>query len=189
MTEFFDLSTKNHQEIRDKAVEVGWSSKSYQLKRNYITQNDTSKIKEQIRQSPSAINIYKAKRNREKLREITKLQQIDIIQNPGKNHKFRGVDKPSAEKAKQNNIIFLYTFKYLKKGTQKQQIRKITDFRKSIKVCEKYNAKYALATGAEKWNDVRSPQDLQKFIKSLNGNPKKAMKTWPKQKIREENLE
>lgn len=180
-----DLSTTKEEEIKNKATELGWSKKSYEIERTYITQNDLSQIKSKIRDNKNTLTIFKGRRDRKKVREVTKLKNLDLIQNPGKQERFRGIDKPSAKNAAENDITFLFTFEYLGKGSKKDKVRKLNDFRESIKVCNKYGAKYCLGTGAKRKNDLRSPENLKRFISSMGGEPKKSLEEWPRDIVSE----
>ena len=186
MTDFYDLTTRKTEQIQKKGTEIGWSLETYQLKRNYIDANDLSKIKDQARTSNADLQIYVGKRTQEKIREVSQLSEIDIIQNPGKNKKFRGVDKPAAENAQKNQVMLLYTFKYIKKGTKKERAQKISDIRETIKICEKYGTKYNISTGAQNQQDIRSPHNLKIFVENLGGRGKMSMQEWPKEKIKGE---
>lgn len=183
MTNFYDLTTKKTEQIQNKGTEVGWSKKTYRIERNYIEAKDLSKIKEEARSSKADLQIYVGQTTQEKVREVSQVPEIDIIQNPGKNKKFRGVDKPTAENAQKNQVMLIYTFKHIKKGTKKERAQKLSDIRETIMICGKYGTKYGISTGAQNQWDLRSPHNIKTFIENLGGHGKKSIQEWPKEKI------
>lgn len=185
MPNFYDLSIKNPEKLQTKGNELGWNEETYQIERNYLDGEDLSKVKKKARQEKSSLQIYLGNTKKKLLRDVSKLQSIDIIQNPGLEINEKGVDKVIAENAAKNNILIAFTFEVLLGESEKKRTRRISDIREGIRICEKYDAKYVLTTGAKEKTQLRSPRNLRRFINSINGDGRKALQLWPEAKIKE----
>ncbi len=89
-----------------------------------------------------------------------------------------GLDKPTCQFARENNVILAFSFSTLLNAKNQQQL--LGRMMQNIKLCRKYDVKTAIASFASDPYEMRSHHDLKSFLLAFGmhtANAKKSMET------------
>ncbi len=86
-----------------------------------------------------------------------------------------GLDKPTCQFARENNVIVAFSFANVLNAANQQQL--IGRIIQNVKLCRKYKAKTAIASFAAEPYGMRSPHDLKSFLLSFGMDTSSAKKS------------
>lgn len=174
------------QEVAEKAEELGWRNpESYETV--FLQADDWGELKKKIQRNREKCDVLVFEGGDEKLnRKAASDARVDVLLHPEKGRKDPGVDEVIAKKAAENSVAIGFDLKQLFKKP-KIQTHILSHWRKNLRLCEKYDARYIITTGASEKFQLRAPRDLTSVLDSIDFDGKKAIET--QEKILEENLE
>ena len=179
MTEFHDFLINSDLEELN-----GWSHEATQQDTVILEASEWGELKRKIGEHRKEADILAFKGGDEKLnRKAVEETRLDILLHPDKNRDNSGLNHILAEKAAENNVIVAFDFSQLYRSKRRDLVMK--DWRKNIKLLEKYDAPYLITTNASKSDQLRAPRDLAALIDELNGEGLKAVKEVPSQLLDE----
>lgn len=163
-------------EVVSKAEELGWRNpESYET--TFLEADNWGELKKKIKQNRESCDVLVFRGGDEKLnRKAASDPRIDVLLHPEKGRKDSGVDQVVAEKAAENNVAIGFDLQQVLKPA-KTQTHILSHWRRNLKLCEKYDARYLLTTGAGEKFRLRAPRDLKSMIDSLGYNGRKALET------------
>ena len=173
-------------EVTEKAEELGWRDpESYETV--FLDADDWGELKRKIQKNRENCDVLVFNGGDEKLnRKAASDARIDVLIHPEKGRKDSGVDEVIARKAAENRVAIGFDLQQLFR-TPKIQTHILSHWRKNLNLCEKYDTRYIITTGAHEKFDLRAPRDLASVLNSIDFDGKKAIET--QQKILEENLD
>ncbi|WP_414837493.1 RNase P subunit p30 family protein [Candidatus Nanosalina sp. VS9-1] len=167
------------KEIHGKAREIGWDSTNADFNTVFLEASDWGELKKKISQNREDADILVFRAGNEELdRKAVSDPRLDVLLSPGKGRSETGVDKVIAEKAAENGVAIGLSFRrMIKASKKKKKVSVMSDWRQIFRICEKFDTKYLITTGAEEKFDLRSPKDLKSLVRSLNGDAEKSLDT------------
>lgn len=170
MTEFHDFFTNS--KIDDLH---GWSRRATEVNTVVLEASDWGELKKKIGENREDADILAFKGGDEELnRKAVEEHRLDILLHPEKNRENSGLNHVLAEKAAENFVAIAFDFSYLYNSKRRNLVMK--DWRKNLKLLEKYDAPYLITTSASNSQDIRAPRDLSALIDELGGEGLKAVK-------------
>lgn len=156
----------------------GWSCRATQLNTVILEASYWGELKRKIGEHRKEADILAFKGGDEELnRKAVEEPRLDILLYPEKNRENSGLNHILAEKAAENYVAIGFDFSYLHNSKRKDLVMK--DWRKNLKLLEKYDAPYILTTNASEPEEIRAPRDLAAVINELGGEGLKAVKETP----------
>jgi len=173
MSKFHDfLISSNLEELN------GWSHRATELDTVILEASDWGELKRKIGENRKEADLLVFEGGDEELnRKAVEESRIDILLHPEKNRENSGLNHILAEKAAENSVAIGFDFKYLYNSNRRDLVLK--DWRKNLKLLEKYDAPYIMTTKASKESELRAPRDLSALIDELGGKGLKAVKETP----------
>ncbi|QGA80739.1 RNase P subunit p30 family protein [Candidatus Nanohalobium constans] len=174
--------------LEEEAEELGWSNGSISASVKILEANDWGELKQKINENRENYDILAFQGgNHELNRKAFSTPKMDVVLHPGKGRKDSGMNHVDAEKSAENDVAVCFSLREVP-GDSKRQSQVLGDWRRNLKLCEKYNAPYILTTEAESSHQLRAPRDMAAVISSLGYDGRKAVSEVPG-KILEKNLE
>ena len=172
-------------EVVEKARELGWRDpESYETK--FLDAEDWGELKRKIQKNRENFDVLVFNGGSEKLnRKAASDARIDVLLHPEKGRKDSGVDEVISKKAAENKVAIGFDLHQLFQ-TPKIQTHILSHWRKNLRLCEKFDTRYIITTGATEKPDFRAPRDLASVLDSIEFDGRKALNT--QEKILEENL-
>jgi ribonuclease P/MRP protein subunit RPP1 len=163
-------------EVVSKAEELGWRNpESYET--TFLEADNWGELKKKIKRNRESCDVLVFRGGDEKLnRKAASDSRIDVLLHPEKGRKDSGVDQVVAEKAAENDVAIGFDLQQVLKPA-KTQTHILSHWRRNLKLCEKYDVRYLLTTGAGDKFRLRAPRDLKSMIDSLGYNGRKALET------------
>jgi len=156
----------------------GWKEESVELNAVVLEASEWGELKRKINQNRGKADILAFEGGDEKLnRKAVEEPRLDVLLHPEKNREHSGLNHVLAEKAAENYVAIGLDFSYLYHSSRRDLVMK--DWRKNIKLLEKYDAPYIITTRARKSYQLRAPRDLASLINELGGSGQKAVKQTP----------
>jgi ribonuclease P/MRP protein subunit RPP1 len=185
MAEFHDFFIS--QEFQEDASEIGWSSGSIEASVKVLEAEDWGELKRNLGQQREEHDVLGFRGGDHELnRKVFSDPRMDVVLHPGKGRKDSGMNHVDAEKAAENDIAIGFSLKEVPED-QKRQSHKLNEWRKNLKLCEKYNVHYIITTEAENFSELRAPRDIGSIIDSLGYNGRRAVSYSP-ERIIEKNM-
>jgi len=173
MAEFHDFLINSELEELS-----GWSPEATQLDTVILGASGWGELKRKIGNHRKEADLLIFKGGNEKLnRKAVEEPRLDMLLHPERNRENSGLNHILAEKAAENNVAIVLDFKFLYNSSRRDLVLK--DWRKNLKLLEKYDAPYIITTNASKTSEIRAPRDLAALIDELGGSGLKAVKDTP----------
>lgn len=177
MPQFHDFFIS--QEIQDDAEAFSWSNESINASVRILEAEDWGELKRKIGQNREEYDILAFRGGDHELnRKAFSDSRMDVVLHPEKGRKDSGMNHIDAEKAAENNVAIGFSLKNVPEDS-KEQSQELTNWRKNLKLCQKYDTPYIITTEAESFSDLRNPRDLASVINSLGLEGIKAVKHYP----------
>lgn len=168
--------TEPSEELRSQAIDLAWKDPG-EYTTAILESDDWGKLKKKIQKHREKNHVIAVKGGKEKInRKTVSDPRVDILLHPGKNRKDPGMDKGIVETAVKNNVVLGLDFSRILTDP-KQKTHVFTEWRKNLKLCEKYGMGYIITTSADEKHGLRAPKDLESLIKSLNFSGRDALET------------
>lgn len=173
MTDFHDFF------INSEIDELhNWSRQATELNTVILEASDWGELKRKIGENRKEADILAFRGGDEELnRKAVEEPRLDILLHPEKNRENSGLNHILAEKAAENSVAIGFDFSYLYGSSRRDLVMK--DWRKNLKLLEKYDAPYITTTRASKLDEIRAPRDLAALINELGGKGLKSVKDAP----------
>lgn len=185
MPKYHDICLKNtSNEVCQKAQEIGWNTTNCSLNTVFLEADNWGELKKKINSHRKEADVLVFKGGDEELnRKACQNNKLDILLHPEKGRKDPGINHVMAEEAAKNNTAIGLDFTQLNHGGKKRT-HILTHWRKTLKLCEKYNTPCLITTAAEKKRQLRAPRELEALIDSIGYSGKKAVAETPGKIIR-----
>ncbi len=158
---------------------LGWSQQSIDSKTTLLQEENWGELKKQIQQKSSGAEVLVYLGGKNKLnRKAVEDSRIDILLHPEHHRNDSGLNHVLVKEAAKNNVSIGMDFSKLYSAERKDKV--MADWRKNLKLCEKYGAPYIITTNASEKRELRAPRDLAALVTVLDGNGIKAVKHRPK---------
>ncbi|MFB6192770.1 MAG: RNase P subunit p30 family protein [Candidatus Nanohaloarchaea archaeon] len=189
MPEFHDLLLENTAEkVCNKASELGWDSTNCSLDTVFLEADNWGELKRKMNEKRPEADILVFKGGDEELnRKACETSKIDVLLHPEKGRKDSGLNHVMAEAAAENNVTIGLDFSMLERPG-KERMHVLTHWRRNLKLCEKYDARYLITTSAEEKYDLRAPRELKALIDSIGYPGRKAVVETPAKILRDRGL-
>jgi len=173
----YDLCLNDEdEELVSKARELGWQNPS-EYDTLVLEEAEWGKIKRQVDQKREEYHVVGVKGGSQKInRETVSDPRIDLLIHPGKDRKDSGFDRGTAQLAAQNNVSLCLDFSRILEE-DKQRTHVLSEWRKNLGLCKKYNADLTVSTFATTEFELRHPRDLMSMIESLGFPGREAFDT------------
>lgn len=173
--DFYDLCIQDpNDDVLSKAVTLGWENPS-SYNTHLASCSDWGDVKRSIDRHRENNHIVAVEGGNNKInRESVCDPRTDVILHPGRGRKDSGLDRGIVQNASRNNVSIGLDFSRLL-DNDKQRTHVLSEWRKNISLCLKYNAGYVVTTGAEEKYDLRHPRDLASLIDSLGFSGSQAL--------------
>ena len=182
MTDFHDFFIS--QKLQEDAESFGWSTESINASVKVLEADDWGELKRKIDGNREEYDILAFRGGDHELnRKAFSDPRMDVVLHPGKGRKDSGMNHVDAEKAKENNVAVGFSLKEVPESS-KRQSQKLNEWRRNLKLCEKYGTPYIITTEAEEFSDLRKPRDLASIINSLGYDRLKAVKKFSGELLR-----
>jgi ribonuclease P/MRP protein subunit RPP1 len=173
----YDLCLKyENEDLVSKARELSWQDPS-EYDTLVLEEAEWGKMKRQVDQNRDEYHVLCVNGGSQKInREAVSDPRIDLLIHPGKDRKDSGFDRGTAQLAAQNNVSLCLDFSRILEE-DKQRTHVLSEWRKNLGLCNKYNADFTVSTFATKEYELRHPRDLMSMIESLGFPGTKAFDT------------
>lgn len=184
MPSFHDLGTSNDtKELREKAESLGWNTVKADHKTETLDSRDWGELKKNIQRSDADILIYKGG-DYDLHKKVAEHGKIDVLMSPEKRRKDSGLDHVVVKAAAKNDVAIGFNLQRLFQNSKKRS-HVIKHWRRNLRLCEKYDARKILTTGAEKIEHLRAPRDAASILSSMGFQGREAVSEHPEKIIEE----
>ncbi|GEM_PF-721588 len=164
------------EELVSKARELGWQNPS-KYDTLVLDEGEWGKIKRKVDQNRDEIHVLGVKGGGQKInREAVSDPRVDVLIHPGKDRKDSGFDRGTAQLASRNNVSLCLDFSRVLEDN-KQRTHVLSEWRKNLGLCKKYNARFTISTFAAAEHELRHHRDLMSMIESLGFSGSEAFNT------------
>ncbi|MFB6202998.1 MAG: RNase P subunit p30 family protein [Candidatus Nanohaloarchaea archaeon] len=168
MADFHEICARDvTEEMIREAERKGWDPESFGTETVFLSARDWGCLKREIRERREEADVLVYEGGDEEMnRKVCGDSRLDILIHPGKGRKDSGFNHVMAEEAAENRVALGLDFSRLW-TSDREQSHVMSEWRRNLKICEKYGVDYVLTTKPEDRYELRAPRDLAAILNVL----------------------
>jgi len=148
-------------EIKKKAVELGWEIPSEKHSLKILQEQNWEVLKRKISSREKEILAVKAQ-DYDLNKKILGQENVDILLSPEqKSDRNSGIDHILAKKAAKKNIAIAHDFSVLENCSLREKSHTLHYWKQNNDLCKKYGANFIITTNPENQYALRDPKNLE----------------------------